>query len=313
MCLRLLGLFALLLLSSSSLGCAQYATIRQQRPALVSTPFRRLAIMELRPQREEGRQAVEALWTKLQQSGRFELVPQSHLSHFATTPLIVANGSVDQNAAIQAGRRMGVDGLLIVAVQFLETDGSLYGTKRVRIGDPEVVAAVQYELIDVRSGQILDRQIMNSQPYKGDLTPQAPGLNRESEVLSQLAYAGGAKVASVLLPHEDEIKVKLAHSPLGPGSSEVRKGMDAAQAGKWVEARQYWLKAVKANPQNDAANYNLALAHEALGEYNSARRALDAAAHNNPNSEIKEAFARVERAADELRLARGPEWQPPRR
>jgi tetratricopeptide (TPR) repeat protein len=295
--------FGLILLASSSLGCAQHATIRLQRPALVSIPIRRVAIIELQPQREEGRHAVEALWTRLQQSGRFELVPQGHLQRFMTTPLFLSNGAADQQAAIEAGRQLGVDALLIVNVQFLETDGTVYGSKTIRIGEPEVVAAVQYELIDVRSGQILDKNVMSSQPYKGDLTAQPPGRNAESEVLSQLAYAGGAKVSHLLLPHEDEFSVELAHSALGPGSSEVRQGMAEAQAGNWVEARQYWLAAVEANPQNDAATYNLALSHEALGEFTLARRALAAAAGDNPNSLTKEALARVDRAAAEMRLA----------
>ena len=129
-------------------------------------------------------------------------------------------------------------------------------------------------------------------------------------VLSQLAYSGGAKVARVFLPHEDEIKVKLAHSTLGPGSSDSRKGVDAAQAGNWVEARQHWLTAVEANPKNHAAMYNLALAHEALGEFLLARRALEAAANSSPNSDTKEALARVDRAAAEMRLAQRPVAQP---
>lgn len=310
MCLRLLSWSGLLLFASASLGCAQYATIRQQRPAKVNTPIRRLAIMELQPQRQEGRQAVAALWAELQQSGRFELVPQGDLQQFAPTPLVSTDGAADQNAAIQACRRMGIDGLLIAKVRFLETDGTLYRTKTIRIGYPEVVAEIQYELIDVRSGQILDKHVTKSEPYKGDLNPGTPGTNAESEILSQLAFSGGAKVARVLLPYENEIKVKLAHATLGPGSSEVRQGMDAAQAGKWVEARQHWLTAVEANPRNDAAMYNLALAHEALGEFMLARRALEAAADNNPNSRTKEALERVGRAEAELRLAQRTE--PPR-
>jgi len=54
----------------------------------------------------------------------------------------------------------------------------------------------------------------------------------------------------------------------------------------------------------------LALAHEALGEFMLARRALEAAADNNPNSRTKEALERVGRAEAELLLAQRTE--PPR-
>jgi hypothetical protein len=276
---------------------------------MVNTPIRQLAVMELQPQRAEGRQAVAALWAELQRSGRFELVPQGQLQQFAPTPLVLPDGAADQNVAIQAGRRMGIDGLLIAKVQFQETDGTLYGTKTIRFGDPEVVATIQYELIDVRSGQILDKNVTKSKPYRGDLNPHTPGPTAESEVLSRLASSGGAKVARVLLPYENEIKVKLAHSTLGPGSANVRKGMDAAQAGRWVEARQNWLTAVEADPKNDAASYNLALAHEALGEFMLAHRALDAAMDNNPKSLYREALERVDRAEAEMRLAQRSEPQ----
>ncbi|MAD80664.1 MAG: hypothetical protein CMJ50_07460 [Planctomycetaceae bacterium] len=70
MCLRLLGWSGLLLLASAPFGCAQYATIRQQRPAMVNTPIRQLAVMELQPQRAEGRQAVAALWAELRNRSR---------------------------------------------------------------------------------------------------------------------------------------------------------------------------------------------------------------------------------------------------
>lgn len=306
MCLRLLARTVLLLSAAHSLGCAQHATFRQQRPALVNAPIRRLAVVELASQRAEGDRALAALWAELQQSGRFDLVRHEQLQRAVSAPLLTANGSLDHDAAIHAGRRLGVDGLLITQVRFLETDGTVYGTKSLRIGDPEVVAAVRYELIDVRTGQVLDRNVAKSEPFKGDLNPHTPGPSAESEVLSRLASEGGVQVAYVLIPHEQEIKVQLAHSSLGPGSSDVRKGMGAAQAGNWAEARQHWLAAVEADPKNDAAAYNLALAHEALGEFALARRALEAAIAARPSSRYREAVQRVDRAEAELRLAQVP-------
>ncbi len=296
---RSIGLIFLSLVPALVLGCAQHATFVQHRPARVTVPIRRLAMLELEAPRSEGQNATAALWQHLEQSGRFELVSTNELQLAAPSPLVDPDGAANRQVAVEAGRRLQVDALLIAGVRFLETDGTIYGSKSLRIGDPEVVAALQYELVDVRSGQTLDRDTVKSETYQGELERRT----EESRILSRLARSSGGLAARVLVPFEEEVDVSLAHAAFGPGATDVRKGMELAKDGKWVEARQTWSRVVQSHPDNAAAAYNLAIAHEALGEFTLARQALGQALDKDDKQLYREAFARVVRADAERRSA----------
>jgi hypothetical protein len=70
-------------------------------------------------------------------------------------PLVFADGNVNRFAAIEAASKAGADTVLTGRPRFMDSSGAPYGSATVRIGDPEVAAFCRYQLIDVRTGEVI--------------------------------------------------------------------------------------------------------------------------------------------------------------
>jgi Flp pilus assembly protein TadD len=90
-------------------------------------------------------------------------------------------------------------------------------------------------------------------------------------VLDELTRKCIDEFVSMLAPHEVALKFSLARShPLQRGQTLVGKGNDFARRGRWEEATAAWQQALEVNPANDAALYNLAMAHAARSDFTQA-------------------------------------------
>jgi len=266
-------------------------------------PLRRLAVLQRGGKREEAAEAYAAVVASLQQSGAYQVVELEQLERFAPAQLLMSDGSVNMPVAMEAARRMHLDGLLTLEIRFVEPDGSMYGTKTFRIGDPVIAAGIRYELIDAWRGTVMDRNLVKSDFYRGELSSGRVSPTSETRVLSDLARQSGLKLANLLAPHQEEVEVKLAHASLGLGTSKLRQGVKAARQGDWQQARQLWNEAVQEDADNDAALYNLGVACEATGDHVAARQAYEAALRINDSSDYRAALDRVHLAESDMRLA----------
>ena len=286
-----------ILMGLLSSGCAQTVTLRKVQPAPFDVSGHRLGVVNNRSLRAESQRAYDVMMAKLVNSG-VHLVDQQGLQRAVPAPLFFDNGKANGVVALRAARQLGLDGLLVTTIRFVELDGTVYGEKSWRFGDPKVTTAVQYDLVDVRSGTVLNRNTVQAEYYTGEME-----FGEETGILLRLAQKGGLKMANVLTPHETTIEVPLAQASFGFDSTEMRNGCEAAQDGDWVLARQHWNVVLRSDPQDVAALYNLGLAHEALGDLYQARQFIKSACAIDANDMHLQALQRLQQSETALRLA----------
>lgn len=129
---------------------------------------------------------------------------------------------------------------------------------------------VNYRLIDSRTGETLsENRISCLEPAS-----QAP----QDQLQQTLVQRCGFEVVSQLTPQCDVCSIALANCAwTAAGGISVRKGVRAAEKGNWEVAAKAWEAALHANPLNDAAIFNLAIAAASQSEFDRAEElALEA-------------------------------------
>ncbi|MCO6458362.1 MAG: hypothetical protein J5I93_23895, partial [Pirellulaceae bacterium] len=209
-------------------GCAPTATLLVPQPAATPAVGRgRLAVMELDAPEAHRPLAHRAVCERLGRSGLVPVVDGRELQRFAPWPLHHNDGRLKRDAAIDAARRMGLDSMLVGQVQLLEADGSPYGSKAFRFGNPAVRAVVAYELLDVRSGQVVFDGIAESDEVM--LDGESRSSKSQEKALEQLTVQAARRLAERLIPHDQATAVKLAAPAYGAGASRLREGNRAAE------------------------------------------------------------------------------------
>ncbi len=129
---------------------------------------------------------------------------------------------------------------------------------------------VEYRLIDTRTGETLsqNRIICHGQES------QTPTEDTPDSLIQRC----GLEVVSGLTPQCENCSMALASCRWTvQGALSVRRGVRAAERDDWDSAVSHWQAALKVNPQNDAAIFNLALAAASQSDFEKAEElALEA-------------------------------------
>ncbi len=96
----------------------------------------------------------------------------------------------------------------------------------------------------------------------------------------------------------------------GASAQQVRFGIEAARRGLWLEARFRFERAIKLNAKNAAAQNNLAVACEQLGDFSQAQAAYEAARKLRPKDHSILQNYDLFREADEKRQHKAGKKQP---
>lgn len=194
---------------------------------------------------------------------------------------------VTQNTVGQHEAAPALDQVLIAARQ-ADIDAVLTGTivseeaeplpsdKRVSWGfsrkSPPICNSmtVEYRLVDTRTGETLtqNRIICHGQE----------SLTASDDSPNSLIQRCGLEVVSGLTPQCENCSMALASCRWTvQGALSVRRGVRAAENDDWDSAVTHWQDALKTNPQNHAAIFNLALASASQNDFEKAEElALEA-------------------------------------
>ena len=284
-------------------GCATTATMTKLQPASADvSSVRRLAVLYCTGPEDSGPLTHNTIVSTLAENGYYSLVDPAELERFSAAPLYDLDGKADTIVAIEAARQIRLDAILIPRIRYRREGGLDLGGSIVQIGDPTVTAAVDYQLIDVRTGRTLAKD-RTTASYKGELTEDRTGPTSRQKVLARLMQEAAAKAAHKITPHQTQLDVYLAGATFGKGSGALRQGNKLALQGDWPRAMEHWQSALVENPDNDAALYNLGVACEAMNDFDGANRMYAAAAERSDNEMYREALARVERSGREYQVA----------
>lgn len=254
-------------------GCAHFAQI----PMWSSTtkPIHGVNTVAILPfEGEWGTRVSEEVSDAFSTSGAYTIV--------GIDSLPVTRDTADQgdealalDQVLIAARQADIDAVLTGTIVSEETE-PLPSDKRVSWGfspkSPPVrnSMTVEYRLIDTRTGETLtqNRIICHGQ--------ESQTLSEDSS--NSLIQRCGLEVVSGLTPQRENCSMALANCRWTvQGAHSVRRGVRAAERDDWDSAVTHWQDALKANPQNDAAIFNLALAAASQNDFEKAEElALEA-------------------------------------
>lgn len=275
-------------------GCAATATLSTIKPAELDVRgVSRMAVLDFTGPSDFALIARTTVISQLQASRLYWIVDAAELQSAASGPLYDAQGRVNAPVALEAASRMQLDAVLLGRISRRRDGVYDLGATTLQIGDPKVSVVSEFELLDVRTGQMLV-QGQTEASYQGEFSQDRSSAHSEQKILRDLVAASAAKVVAKIAPHQVSLDVELATATFGPGAGAILAGNKFARAGQWAEAKQQWQLAVNENADSDAALYNLGLAHEATGDLPRARQMFEAAAQIEDKDRYRQAITRVE-------------------
>lgn len=273
-------------------GCAITAPATAWRPAQIDVSgIEQLCVLEFSG--EQGRSVAAALTARLWENEFYTLVDVADLSPIRVASASGITGAVQPADYLDSARGQGVDGLIIGDVieyrcddqvlsstsmhvssgrtedadHTLSSTGTDMGVSHTQTIHREATVSIAFRLVEVETGKVRATR-KTTQTFQGDLGPDSARLPTRGEVLDELTQKCIDEFVALLAPHEVVLQFPLARSHLFQrGQTLVGKGNEFARRGRWEEAIAAWEQTLEANPANDAALYNLAMAHAARSDF----------------------------------------------
>ena len=251
-------------------GCAHVAKIPMWKP--VAGPIDGVKTVAVLPfEGEWGNRVAEEVSDAFSDSGTYTIVGAASLP---TLQLVSAGEEAPAfDQLLVAARRADIDAVLTGTIVAEETSprrpSPRFGFSR-KSSPTQNSMTVEYRLIDTRTGETLSQnRISCLEPAS-----RAPAESMQETLIQRC----GLEVVSQLTPQSGACSIALATSSWTQrGGSSVRQGVRAAEQGDWGSAVTSWQSALRVNPENDAALFNLALAAVSESDFEKAEElALEA-------------------------------------
>ena len=317
------------------MGCASNkATLKVMAPAEVNVQdIRRIAVVDFRGPQNSGQAVASKLIARLWESNFYTLVERSELQRILEEHAIGMSGVVDVNTAVEAGKLLGVDAILLGEVIQYQVEDSkdhrkvkrkvwtgeyerdakgniiyektLFGGKVKKKKYKEVLVTeeiltrsgtvtVGFRMVDVRTAEIrATRQV--SHTFQRTVVVGKEQLPARGEILNQLLDKCVNEIVNMLVPHEVQVTVQFEK-----GSDALNRGIELAKSGLWDKAVAVWEAAVKKNPADPRAWYNLGIGYEALLQLDKAEKAFDRAVSLKTKKLYIQALKRVRERKREM-------------
>lgn len=251
-------------------GCAHFAKIPTWRAAAV--PVNGVETVAVLPfEGEWGNRVAEEVSDAFSESGAYTIVSVDSFPPSPTAGQGESTPSLDQ--LLVAARKADVDAVLVGTILAEEPHPPEEVARKSfsRKANPRNRSmTVDYRLVDTRTGETLSQNRISC------LEPELKTV--DEQVQQTLIQRCGLEVVSQLTPQCGACSIALANCAWTErGGISVRQGVRAAEKGNWGSAVKSWEAALRVNPENDAAIFNLALAAASEGDFeNAEERALEA-------------------------------------
>ncbi|MEW4489635.1 CsgG/HfaB family protein [Thalassoglobus sp. JC818] len=287
----------LFLILAISTGCSHTAVVHCWEPAEIEVKgMHRIVVTDFVGDKGQG--IAGSLSALLHDNEFYTIVDSSELQS-----TIVSVGYQDRPSMddlISSARSAGVDGIIFGEVieydcndQVLRTselnvltqdalDDNLFDSTEFDARTNESLlregsVTLAFRLVEVETGEVLAAKSVNRN-FSGRLDSGSAQLPSRGELLHELTESCLQEFVNMMAPHERPCEMSLATCDFWvKGYRDVRSGVKWALADDWKKAEASWQQAVKENPQNDAALFNLSIAATRRQDYFTAETyALDA-------------------------------------
>lgn len=332
------GHFVLLLLMPCLFACAApQVELQVKRPAEVDmSDYRKIAIADFRGPKRSGSQAASILTSELYKTGYFDIFERQQMEKILDEQDFAASGLVDDAAAAEIGKILGVQALIFGEVttysaedkqgkekvkkqvwtgeyetdkdgNIIEEEG-LFGIKHKQkkyieqfVNEPYVVrsatVAIHFRVVDVNTGQLVAiKSESRSFNQKATGTEQIGKLPDKQRILRDLTR----EVVQTFVPHIAPYYTK-ATKGFEKGTGGSKQAIKMAQNNLWDEAVKIFEKEARDNP-TPSNYYNLGICYEALGMYDQAEKQYKNAVDLKPKDSYIQALAGVKKRKEEKRI-----------
>jgi len=260
-------LFAFVVTTS---GCSHFAKIPMWSPATAQIEgIQTVAVLPF--EGEWGTRVAEEVSDAFSDSGTYTIISASSLPTIQSASAESDSESPALDQVLIAARKADIDAVLTGTIIEEESRAPQNDTRTTLSRKPSQrdrpllnrSMTVEYRLIDTRTGETLSQNRISC------LESALPASH--DTVKQTLIQRCGYEVVSQLTPQCSDCSIALANCHwMNRGGFSVRKGVRAAEHGNWESATASWKSALRANPKNDAAIFNLALAAASQGNFDEA-------------------------------------------
>jgi len=300
---------------------------------------RTVAIVDFQGPDRSGTQIATLLQSYVLDTEHFDILERDKLRRIMEEQNLAMAGIVDEATAVQVGRLLGVDALIFGEVSTYEVEPDKRLIRKVKekrkTGRYEIVqekneetgevqkvrkeiieevwvekpywvrkgtVGINFRVVDVETGRLLaaysdsrsyDSQNERNSLFGGSSTSQE-NLKPHGEILSSLSKTLCQAFARKIAPHHI---TENRYIESGPG--QIAEGAKFARAGLWPEAMETWKAAVLENPEMPAVYYDLGLAYEMEGDFDTAEYYFKKAIEIKSTNRYLQALARIRKARED--------------
>jgi len=272
-------------------------SISYDRPAEYGIPasVRRIAVAQFGGKTSEDRKfgeiAADQLASQLdaynKRYKRYELVDRKRLRAILDERDMQL-AILDTASAAKVGKLADVQAMIYGSVSVSSKDQRAWRQsfdlrtqrmKKVRYTKRHALASVSFTMDDIRTGKTLAAVTLTEQ-YDSDKDPKGKtsitkamgfsggDLPPAEQILNRLISECVRKFVRKISPHAVSFSVKMERG----ASKIVQTGNKLARAGDYAEAMDCYRRALKTNPDDDGAAFNLGLMYEATGKLEQAEK-----------------------------------------
>lgn len=246
-------------------GCGHLPQLAGRARPAVSAEVQTVAILPF--QGELGDRVAEEVASQFTSTGAYSIVEPGILS---PTDASTYAASDRLNEVLAAARQRDIDAVLTgVIIESTAPKRSSWLHRAGLKGEDRRTLIVEYCLVDTRTGETLSKNTVRSLEPVADTSSDATS---SAEVEDSLIAQCSHEMVSRLSPKRCAVQALAKCMWSDRGVISVNKGNRCATSGNWSDAVDSWKAAVEANPQNDAALFNLALAAASQHEYDKAEQ-----------------------------------------
>ena len=277
---------------------------RVHKPAEINVKgIKKIAIVDFNGPGNSGNLAASLLTTELLNSHFFQIFERSKIDMILEEHKLAQSGVVDESTARQIGQLLGVDALIFGEVVSFRVEPDQTGTekveKKVGTGKYRIVTrnkkkvreeikktvlvdqhyrirrgtvAVTFRTVNIETGELIASKAKSKSYDSGKLIEGRGRLKPKDAILHDLMSDIVKDFARQIAPYS--VIEKLA---LESGKGPIKVGVQYARNGLWDEAINAFKTAVRQQPQNSNAHYNLGIAYQVVGDFDNAEKEFNKA------------------------------------
>jgi curli biogenesis system outer membrane secretion channel CsgG len=309
-------------------SCSKKVYLNVTKPAQYDvSDIKRIAVVDFKGPKNSGELVASKFVSSLWKTRYFSILERKQLQTILEEHALQMSGIINDSTAVEFGRLLGVDGLIfgeIFDYSVKDTKGTEKVKEKVWTGEYEkdkngkiiyegtgkiktkkkkykeamvnkkfirrnVNVGINFRMVSVETGEIRASD-SKTRSFSKKYSVEEGKLPPAKSILNNLSNNIVASFVPLISPHRVQIS-----RTFEKGNDAIGLGIEMAQNNLWDKAKDIWNSEADKNPKNSAAQYNLGIAYEVLGDLVSAEYSYEKALDIEPKDLYMQALSNVRR------------------